>query len=82
MPPKLRAKLFAVYNTTFFLSWGIPGSLITGPLIDFLINNGRGEVFAYQMAFLVGALMCLIGILIFIFLGVWFKIQKKENQRE
>ena len=78
MPPKMRAKLFAVYNAAFFLSWGIPGSLITGPLIDFLINNGSGDVFAYQMAFLVGAFMCLIGLLIFIALGIWLKTQKTE----
>ena len=78
IPPKLRAKLFAVYNATLFLSWGIPGSLISGPLIDYLIYIGRGEIFAYQMAFLVGAFLCLIGLLIFIFLGVWLKVKKKE----
>jgi len=79
IPARIRAKLFAVYNTTFFLSWGTAGTFIAGPLIDFLINKGTSEVFAYQMAFLTSALMCLIGLLIFIFLEVWLKIQKRKN---
>ena len=78
MPPKIRAKLFAVYNTTFFLSWGITGTLISGPLIDFLIFKGKSEVFAYQMAFLVGALLCLIGLLIFVALEIGLKIKRKK----
>ena len=80
IPKRIRAKLFAVYNTTFFLSWGIASTFISGPLIDFLINNGISEVFAYQMAFLTGALICLIGLLIFIFLELWLKIHKRNNQ--
>lgn len=79
MPPRMRAKLFAVYNTTFFLSWGITGSIISGPLIDFLISEGKSEVFAYQMSFLVGAFICLIGLLIFIFLEIWLRIKKKDK---
>jgi MFS family permease len=80
IPPRIRAKLFAVYNTTFFLSWGTAGTLISGPLIDFLINEGTSEVFAYQMAFLTGALMCLIGLLIFIFVEIKLKKKEKENE--
>jgi len=76
IPARMRAKLFAVYNTTFFLSWGTAGTFISGPLIDFLINKGTSEVFAYQMSFLTGALMCFIGLLIFIFLEVRLKTQE------
>ena len=79
MPAKIRAKLFAIYNTTFFLSWGTAGTLISGPLIDILINKGKSEVFAYQMAFLVGALICFIGLLIFIFLEIWLKLKEKKE---
>jgi len=43
IPSKSRAKLFGVYNTTFFLSWGLAGTLISGPLIDFLLNSGFEE---------------------------------------
>ena len=64
IPPERRAKLFAVFNATFFLSWGIAGTLIVGPLIDMLIAFGYAEVFSYQMAFVVAAVMTSIGILI------------------
>jgi len=79
IPAKIRAKLFGVYNTTFFLSWGLACTLISGPIIDFLIISGFNEVFSYQVAFLVGALICGIGLLIFIFLRLWMKIKIEEN---
>lgn len=79
IPAKMRAKLFAVYNTTFFLSWGSASTLITGPLIDFLIFQGTSEIFAYQISFIIAAIICVIGLLIFIFLEVWLKLQKKKE---
>jgi MFS family permease len=82
IPARIRAKLFAIYNTTFFLSWGVAGTFISGPLIDFLINKGISKVFAYQMAFLTGALMCLIGLLIFTFLELWLKIHKRNKHEK
>jgi len=78
IPAKIRAKLFGAYNTTFFLSWGLACTLISGPIIDFLILSGFIEVFSYQVAFLVGALICGIGLLIFILLQLWIKIKKKK----
>ncbi|MFX1568198.1 MAG: MFS transporter [Promethearchaeota archaeon] len=80
IPAKMRAKLFAVYNTTFFLSWGTAGTFIAGPLIDFLIKKGTSEVVAYQIAFLTGALLCLIGLLIFIFLEMRLRKIRKEKE--
>ncbi|MFX1538490.1 MAG: MFS transporter, partial [Promethearchaeota archaeon] len=37
IPPKNRAKLFAVFNATFFLSWGLAGTFIAGPLLHGLL---------------------------------------------
>ncbi|MEJ2250974.1 MAG: MFS transporter [Candidatus Lokiarchaeota archaeon] len=76
IPPKKRGKLFAVYNMTFFLSWGLACTLITAPLIDYLILKGFGDLFAYKMAFLVAAGICSIGLIIFLFLELWRKIKK------
>jgi hypothetical protein len=76
----MRAKLFAVYNATFFLSWGIAGTLISGPIIDILIREGASEVFAYQMGFIIAAIICFIGLLIFMFLEIWIRIQNKNNK--
>ena len=75
IPSRIRAKLFGMYNTTFFLSWGLSCTIISGPLIDFLIGEGFGEVFAYQSAFLVGALITGIGLIIFLALEIWIKLK-------
>lgn len=79
MPPKKRAKLFAVYNTTFFLSWGLACTIISGPLIDFLISEGREEVFAYQVSFFAGVFICSIGLIIFIFLKIYMNRIKHKH---
>jgi len=70
IPEEKRGKLFSYYNMTFFLSWGLASTLISGPLIDLLINIGFIDFFAYQMAFLVGIFICLIGLLIFVLLEI------------
>ena len=67
---KVRAKLFGVYNATFFLSWGLACTIISGPLIDFL---GVEKVISYQVAFIVGALITGIGLVIFLVLEIWLK---------
>ena len=79
IPARMRGKLFAVYNTTFFLSWGLAGTLISGPIIDILLREGTSAVFAYQIGFFIAAIICLIGLLIFICLEIWIKIQKSKS---
>ncbi len=81
IPSRTRAKLFGMYNTTFFLSWGLSCTIISGPLIDFLIGEGLGEVFAYQTAFLVGALITGIGLIIFLALEIWIKLKKNIGKK-
>jgi len=76
IPPEKRGKQFALFNATMFLSWGVPGTFITGPLVDFLIHSGLGDVFSYRMAFLAAAVMVLIGSCILI---VTIRNGKKEK---
>ena len=64
MPPDRRARRFAWFNATFFLSWGVAGTLIAGPLTDLLIGRGVSEISAYQSAFAVAALMTLAGMML------------------
>jgi MFS family permease len=64
IPPERRAKLFGVFNATYFLSWGVAGTFIAGPITDILMVYGKSEVFSYQMAFLSAAIMALIGFII------------------
>ena len=70
IPSKVRAKLFGVYNATFFLSWGLACTFISGPLIDFL---GVEKAISYQTAFIVGAIITGIGLVIFLILEIWVK---------
>jgi MFS family permease len=81
IPSRIRAKLFAIYNATFFLSWGIAGTLISGPIIDILIGEGKSEVLAYQTGFFIAALICFIGLVIFICLEIWIKIQNSKKNK-
>ncbi|TFG17802.1 MAG: MFS transporter [Promethearchaeota archaeon] len=79
IPPKNRAKLFGVYNTTFFLSWGLPATLISGPLFDILVGEGFSQVFAYKTVIIVGAFITSIGFFIFLFLTLLIYIKKKHK---
>jgi MFS family permease len=64
IPPGKRARLFSIFNATYFLSWGLPGTFIAGPITDLLLSYGASEVFSYQMAFVSAAIMTLIGLFI------------------
>ena len=67
IPPLKRGTLFSLFNATFFLSWGMAGTLIAGPVTDFLISQGRGEVLAYKVSFLVATGITLLGTLMLFF---------------
>jgi MFS family permease len=64
IPTHRRGRQFALFNATFFLSWGLAGTLIAGPVADILMARGATEVFAYQMSFLSAAGITLIGLLL------------------
>lgn len=78
--PRNRAKFFGVYNATFFLSWGLAGTILAGPTIDLLILTGTSELLAYKAAFLVAALVTLVGIVILIFLLLWMRTQEESKK--
>jgi MFS family permease len=61
IPPSSRGRLFAVFNATFFLSWGLAGTLIAGPIVDYLRVNGYPEVISYQYSFISAAALTSVG---------------------
>lgn len=67
IPPEKRGKQFALFNAAFFLSWGIPGTFIAGPIVDQLMKSGATEIFSYRMSFLSAAILVFIGTLILLF---------------
>jgi MFS family permease len=65
IPAKKRARGFSIYNATFFLSFGMAGTFLTGPIIDFQLANGVAEVLAYKHAFLAAVVVTTVGFLLF-----------------
>ncbi|MHA1674948.1 MAG: MFS transporter [Promethearchaeota archaeon] len=81
IPEEKRAKRFGVYNMSFFLSWGLAGTLIVGPIVDSLMKNGKTDIFAYRVAFYIAMLISGIGFLIFVGLLVYRKkIEQISNE--
>ncbi len=68
IPPERRGFLFGLFNATLFLSWGVSGTLIAGPIVDILFHMGVSQVLAFRAAYLSGLVMVFIGLLIQIFL--------------
>jgi MFS family permease len=66
IPALYRGRQFALFHATMFLSWGAAGTLMAGPLVDWLIGRGRGEDFAYRMSFLAASAMVAIGIVVLV----------------
>lgn len=67
IPPEKRGKQFALFNATLFLSWGIPGTFIAGPIVDHLMKSGATQIFSYRMSFLSAAILVFIGALLSLF---------------
>jgi len=79
IPPTKRARYFGLFNATYFLSWGVAGTLIVGPLTDVLISRGTAEELAYRMSFVSASVLTLLGVII---LGVllWAMRPKAHSQ--
>ena len=64
IPPLQRARRFAWFNATFFLSWGLPATFIVGPLVDFLIAKGYIESIAYRISMGLAAALVTVGLMV------------------
>jgi len=62
IPPDLRGRLFGYFNATLFLSWGVAGTLIAGPIVDTMEFMGFTQVAAYKAAYLAALAMTLAGL--------------------
>lgn len=77
IPATRRGKLFAIFNATYFLSWGMAGTLIAGPITDGLLYLGKSETDAYMASFNASALVTLSGVMV---LFALFYIEKKQRE--
>ncbi|MCK5141388.1 MAG: MFS transporter, partial [Candidatus Heimdallarchaeota archaeon] len=67
VPLEKRGKMMGYYNSAFYLSWGLGGTMITGPIADALINQNYSVSFSYEITFYVAAFLVLVGLLIYLF---------------
>ncbi|MHA2175292.1 MAG: MFS transporter [Candidatus Hodarchaeales archaeon] len=72
--PEKRAKGFSYFNATFFLSFGMAGTFLTGPIVDISILLGIEEVVAYRLAFLTASVVVTIGFFIL------FRLVRKKSK--
>ncbi|WP_457557505.1 MFS transporter [Candidatus Harpocratesius sp.] len=79
IPEEKRAKLFGIYNATFFLSWGLAGTLIIGPVVDAMISIGHSQIYSYKMAFYLSMIITAIGFGIFLGLSLYRKKEEKKS---
>ncbi len=65
IPAERRGRLFGQYNAVAYISFGIAGTLIGGPIADHLINAGVARASAYVTTFQVASIISLIGVVLF-----------------
>ena len=80
IPSEVRGKYFGYYNAVFFLSFGMGGTLVTGPISDILISDHFNAVLAYSYAYLGAAVLLIIGLVIGIYLFIESLHKEKSNE--
>jgi len=63
-PKEYRGRLFAYYNATFFLSWGVAATFVAGPVADILIAAGLSNADGYRGSFFAALILIAIGIIV------------------
>jgi MFS family permease len=64
IPKESRGRLFGYYNGLSFLTFGIGGIIVTGPVIDLVISIGSSEAIAFKASFLAAFVWAVIGIVL------------------
>jgi MFS family permease len=66
IPADRRGRLFGQYNAVSSISFGIAGTVIGGPVADYMIGTGKTEAVAYVTAFQAASAISLIGTIMFV----------------
>jgi MFS family permease len=61
IPAAQRGRRFGLFNATFFLSWGMAGTLVAGPLVDVLLHHGYAAETAYRWSYIAAVVITLAG---------------------
>lgn len=66
IPAKRRGRLFGQYNAVTSVSFGIAGTVIGGPIADYVIATGATNAAAYVATFQVASMISLVGMIMFV----------------
>jgi MFS family permease len=66
IPAKSRGRLFGQYNAATSVSFGIAGTVIGGPIADYMIATGATNAAAYIATFQAASMISLIGMIMFV----------------
>ena len=65
IPAERRGRLFGQYNAVTYISFGVAGTFIGGPIADYLIGTGVTKAAAYVTTFQVASVVSLIGAIVY-----------------
>jgi MFS family permease len=65
IPATHRGRLFGQYNAVTYISFGIAGTCLGGPIADYLIGTGITKAAAYVTTFQVASVVSLIGVVMY-----------------
>ncbi len=72
VPVEKRGRMMGYYNAAFYLSWGMGGTMLTGPIADALVNSN----FAIIMFYTIISLM-ILGILFYLLVDKMMKLKQR-----
>ncbi len=79
IPTERRGTLFGLYNAITYISFGVAGTVIGGPIADHLINAGFAKKDAYIATFWVASFISLAGLVMYA-LTVKSGEKRRQNQ--
>lgn len=81
VPLEQRGRMMGYYNATFYLSWGLGGTAITGPITDALAvdeSNVTSSNIRVIMAYII-IFLALIGSILYLIINKVFKLLKQRR---
>ena len=74
VPIEKRGRMMGYYNAAFYLSWGMGGTLITGPIADAIVSSNFAVIIAYTVVSL-----SVLGVLFYILVDKLAKFRLKRK---
>ena len=72
IPLANRGKMMGYYNATFYLSWGLGGTIMTGPIADALVSSNFGIIIFYIVI-----LFIILGSILYLVVNKYVKFKSR-----